>query len=77
MKKLHALFAVTIMALGCLCTNGCLSSDVSAAESITPADLRCEYLVNPLGVDVGKPRLSWISESNQLGLVVYQRISET
>ena len=34
---------------------------------ITPADLRCEYLVNPLGIDETKPRLSWISESVQRG----------
>jgi adenosylmethionine-8-amino-7-oxononanoate aminotransferase len=24
-----------------------------------PDDLRCEYLINPLGIDVGNPRLSW------------------
>jgi len=27
--------------------------------SITPTDLRCEYLTNPLGIDVKRPRLSW------------------
>jgi alpha-L-rhamnosidase len=27
--------------------------------------LRCEYKVNPLGIDVTKPRLSWILESDQ------------
>lgn len=27
--------------------------------------LRCEYLVNPLGIDVVKPRLSWIVESDE------------
>lgn len=59
MKVLHALLAVTMMTLLCLCT------DVSAAVSFRPADLRCEYLVNPLGIDEGKPRLSWISESDQ------------
>jgi alpha-L-rhamnosidase len=26
----------------------------------TPVDLRCEYLRDPLGVDVARPRLSWI-----------------
>lgn len=29
--------------------------------------LRCEYLVNPLGIDEKKPRLSWIMESNRRG----------
>ena len=29
--------------------------------------LRCEYLVNPLGIDERRPRLSWIIESNRRG----------
>jgi alpha-L-rhamnosidase len=29
------------------------------SASVTPDDLRCEYLANPLGIDVVKPRLSW------------------
>ena len=29
--------------------------------------LRCEYLVDPLGVDVAKPRLSWVLESDIRG----------
>ncbi|MHA1300557.1 MAG: glycoside hydrolase family 78 protein [Candidatus Helarchaeota archaeon] len=32
---------------------------------INPNNLRCEYLVNPLGIDVKNPRLSWILESNE------------
>ncbi|HQA00270.1 MAG TPA: hypothetical protein PLT93_19220, partial [Phycisphaerae bacterium] len=24
-----------------------------------PANLRCEYRVNPLGIDIVRPRLSW------------------
>jgi alpha-L-rhamnosidase len=30
-----------------------------------PQNLRCEYLANPLGIDILKPRLSWFSTSNQ------------
>ena len=30
-----------------------------------PYDLRCEYLNNPLGVDVARPRLSWILKHPQ------------
>ncbi len=30
-------------------------------------DLRCEYLVRPLGIDVARPRLSWILDSAQRG----------
>ena len=28
-------------------------------SSVTPADLRCEYLSDPLGIDVRQPGLSW------------------
>ena len=30
-------------------------------------DLRCEYRDNPLGIDVAKPRLSWVIESGHRG----------
>jgi alpha-L-rhamnosidase len=33
--------------------------------SLKPAALKCEYLVNPLGLDTPNPRLSWIVESDQ------------
>jgi alpha-L-rhamnosidase len=30
-------------------------------------NLRCEYLVNPLGIDVAEPRFSWTLESDRRG----------
>ncbi len=45
----------------------CLRTEASGAESIRPADLRCEYLVDPLGIDEARPRLSWRNESEQRG----------
>lgn len=35
--------------------------------AVWPVNLRCEYLVNPLGIDVVRPRLSWIVESPENG----------
>ena len=32
-----------------------------------PADLRCEYLPNPLGIDVSRPRLSWVLNHSRRG----------
>ena len=32
---------------------------VHAASPLKPDRLTCEYIVNPLGIDVQKPRLSW------------------
>ena len=34
-----------------------------------PAKLRCEYLIDPLGIDEAKPRLSWIIRSDQRGQI--------
>lgn len=36
-------------------------------DHIKPDHLRCEYLVDPLGIDVDKPRLSWQLLSEQQG----------
>ena len=48
-----------------------IAGPASAADQpsrvIKPVALQCEYLVNPLGVDVTKPRLSWQLESDLRG----------
>jgi alpha-L-rhamnosidase len=36
---------------------------------LTPQNLRCEYLVDPLGIGAAAPRLSWTLESGQRGQV--------
>jgi alpha-L-rhamnosidase len=35
--------------------------------AVTTKNLRCEYLTNPLGIDAGNPRLSWILSADQRG----------
>ena len=35
--------------------------------SLRITDLRCEYRVNPRGIDVAAPRLSWVLQSDQRG----------
>jgi alpha-L-rhamnosidase len=37
----------------------------TAKASLSAGDLRCEYLADPLGIDVLQPRLSWVLEANQ------------
>ncbi|MCX7887746.1 MAG: alpha-L-rhamnosidase N-terminal domain-containing protein, partial [Verrucomicrobiae bacterium] len=37
----------------------------TAAAALSPQHLRCEYRVNPLGIDQRKPRLSWTLASDQ------------
>lgn len=38
-------------------------------QGFSVKDLRCEYRVNPLGVDSKKPRLSWVIESEKRGFI--------
>jgi alpha-L-rhamnosidase len=42
-------------------------SSMAFAQAIRVADLRCEYLKDPLGIDEGHPRLSWVIESAERG----------
>ena len=50
----------TLIFLSCIAfTETCLAQTLDK--------LRCEYLHNPLGIDVATPRLSWIISSNQRG----------
>ena len=48
------------MVIALLLVLGCatIQSQHNAA-SITPAELRCEYLAEPLGIDAERPRMSW------------------
>jgi alpha-L-rhamnosidase len=43
-----------------------VSFATSEDDVMHPVYLRCEKLVDPLGIDVLKPRLSWYSESNSI-----------
>lgn len=47
---------------GIIITAVCAS--VSFADRVTPVDLRCEYLEHPQGIDVARPRLSWMLEAD-------------
>ncbi|GAI97580.1 unnamed protein product, partial [marine sediment metagenome] len=32
-----------------------------------PANLRCEYMVNPVGIDTSRPRFSWVLRHSERG----------
>jgi alpha-L-rhamnosidase len=40
-----------------------------AQQTVSVANLRCEYLTNPLGIDVPNPRLSWQLQDDRYGAV--------
>jgi alpha-L-rhamnosidase len=43
----------------------CLLCGISTFMQAKPVHLRCEYLTNPLGIDIEKPSLSWQSDSTE------------
>jgi alpha-L-rhamnosidase len=47
----------------------CLTGLTATSDSsnLVSQQLRCEYLVNPLGIDVVLPRLSWVLQSKERG----------
>lgn len=49
----------TFLACAAIVTVACLSLPASAADALKAQELRCEYLVNPLGIDETMPRVSW------------------
>lgn len=59
--KLTNAFAAAILAVVAL-ASGALA--YGADSSLTPTNLRCEYLTNPKGLDAPAPRLSWILETS-------------
>jgi alpha-L-rhamnosidase len=58
-----ALLASMLLLIGC----GQKGPKAPAGLSgqLSPVDLRCEYRVNPLGIDVPQPRLTWILQSDR------------
>ncbi|MFD2599282.1 family 78 glycoside hydrolase catalytic domain [Sphingobacterium corticis] len=55
------------------------SLSMAEAKDGLPIDLRCEHLVNPLGIDNAKPRFSWKLQDERAGAVqtAYQLIVDT
>jgi alpha-L-rhamnosidase len=67
MKTCDPILATTVavICLGSLAATGIRAGTATAA--LTPENLRCEYLVNPLGIGTAQPRLSWTVRSNERG----------
>ncbi len=55
------LLSVTLLAIG--------SSTVAHASTPSLDHLRCEYKVDPIGIDSPQPRLSWQLRSHERGVV--------
>ena len=74
MNRTGIISAIAIVFLS-LSSPGCTDEGImhksskSQNKGTTVLDLRCEYLVNPMGIDVTAPRLSWILKSGRRACV--------
>ena len=59
----------------------CTLQSISAQkqEACKPANLQCDHLVNPLGIDHANPRLSWMLNDTRQGArqTAYQLLVST
>ncbi|MFC1541015.1 glycoside hydrolase family 78 protein [Candidatus Latescibacterota bacterium] len=60
MRRLLAILVIITIATGMGCSQ-------KRGADMTINNLRCEYLTNPLGIDITLPRLSWVLESDTRG----------
>ena len=59
-------WSLLLLALGGLCFVAGVAKAASARNSdFSATDLRCEYLIDPLGIDTPQPRLSWEMSAKQ------------
>jgi len=49
------------------CVVGTTPLTWAASGPLVPIDLRCEYLSNPLGIDVRQPRFAWVLQHTERG----------
>jgi alpha-L-rhamnosidase len=64
-----AIVFLSLSSPGCTDEGIMYKSSKSQNKGTTVLDLRCEYLVNPMGIDVTTPRLSWILKSGRRACV--------
>ena len=59
MRRMTKTLSPTLVAAAICWLLGPPACNAAAAARLQPADLRCEYRVAPVGIDVTQPRLSW------------------
>ena len=60
-------FLSTVLLVGLAFSGRAESTQSYTGKGLAAEFLRCEYLVDPLGIDEPAPRLSWIVESGERG----------
>ena len=60
MKSILRIFILLLLFAAC--------KSKQSAGPVNVTNLRCEYKINPFGIDIEKPRLSWNLEAEQRGV---------
>lgn len=77
---LHWSSALTSVVLLCLMAQAAVAFAKDSPAPVSLTNLRCEYKVDPIGIDVRQPRLSWQLVASERGVVqsAYQiRVAES
>ena len=62
---------IALMCLLIICSSWKTNQDNLVDTGIKVADLKCEYAINPMGMDIRTPQLSWCIESGERGVIQY------
>ena len=63
----HTFRLIALLTLVLTVSMPCIAQTEAGESALTPSHLRCEYLENPLGIDVPSPRLGWWLASDARG----------
>ena len=64
MKYTTVCIMASVLSMNVMTTLAQTESEHSMLTTAVPIELRCEYLVDPLGIDETTPRLSWIIQAS-------------
>ncbi len=62
-----SLYLTIALSLISFCSDTLAQNNTATSNNLTAADLKVEYLSNPIGIDTVNPRLSWHVESGKRG----------
>jgi alpha-L-rhamnosidase len=68
MRRRAVIQAMIALSLSALALTFAASAQIATAADVTVANLRCENLRDPLGIDATRPRLSWQLQSSGRGV---------
>ncbi|MEV8607046.1 family 78 glycoside hydrolase catalytic domain [Amycolatopsis sp. NPDC051373] len=64
--------ALTLLAVALLAVSGSATAAAAPSSSAKPTSLKTENLADPIGIDAGKPLLSWLPGKGSAGQAAYE-----